>query len=448
MTFVHTLVSAIAILTTVGTPALAGPTAETFRIPERIDRTGQADVTTQLQQFLDSVPDGSVVEFPKKARYRVEGTLLLFARKDLTFEGNGATVFATAVGEPDRSQWYVNGGARLVFRDLIVRGANPQGGIEGEAYREDLEAQHAFRFVAARDVELDGVTVTDVYGDFVYIGMNNNDVWSQNIWIHESSFARNGRQGIAITAARNVVIEDNDIRLTRRSTIDLEPNTDRGGVENIHILDNRVGQGRLLFLASHGDGPVNNVVVSGNKLDGRVLNIDVVPAEDDRRARFWVTDNASSTAAERSPMRFWQIDGLVVRDNRQRVERAGEVGVILNGVCGAVVGGNDFGSGTDAVRADGDPCDASISARPPPPPPIAGRADTDREKEEEEEKKDEKEEREERGTGAGAPSAAREDDGDEGSIIPWVAAGVPAAVLASALVLYRRRAGGRDRTGG
>ncbi|MGH8984206.1 MAG: right-handed parallel beta-helix repeat-containing protein [Acidimicrobiia bacterium] len=418
------LVSALSIA---ASPVGAG-TDSTHRIPDRIDRTGRADVTSQMQQFLASVPDGSVIEFPRGARYRMEDTLEVRDRRDLTFEGHGATVFATTEGDRERSQWRIVGGAGIVFRNLIVRGANPQGGIEEEAYRDDLEAQHGFEIAAVRNLELDRVTVTDVYGDFVLVGPNSPLTWSQNIWIHDSSFARNGRQGIAVTAGRNVVIERNDIRQTRRSTFDLEPNTARGGAERIHILDNTVGVGRLLFLASHGNGPVNDVVVSGNKLNGHVLNIDVVPAENDRRARFWITDNTSSTSSVTTPMRFWQIDGVVIRDNTQPVERASEVGVRLNDVCGARITGNDFGLEKEPLRVTGDPCEARISMEPPPPPPIAGRDAT---------VDDGRSERRQT-----TRDAEREDDGGNRTV---VLTGVALLVIAVAVavVLTRYRARGR-----
>ena len=48
------------------------------------------------------------------------------------------------------------------------------------------------------------------------------------------------------------MIEHNQITDTRRATIDLEPNGPEWGAENVHILDNRIGPGRLLFLAAAG----------------------------------------------------------------------------------------------------------------------------------------------------------------------------------------------------
>ena len=213
--------------------------------------------------------------------------------------------------------------------------------------------------------------VTDVYGDFVYIARDKDRVPSQNVWIHDSDFRRNGRQGISVTAATNVIIERNSFLDTRRSTIDLEPNARSWHVSNVFILDNTVGKGRLLFVASHGQGPVDNVVISGNRLVGHALNIDAVPPEGKRRSNWIVTDNVSNTTVHTRPLRFFGIDGLVVSGNTQRV-KGEQPGVIATDDCGTHIADNDFGRG-DTVR-HGELCAAPLTV--PTPPAILGRTET------------------------------------------------------------------------
>ena len=52
-------------------------------------------MTTALHAFFAGVPNGSTIVFPAHAQYRIEGTIRLRDRHDLTFAGNGATLFAT-----------------------------------------------------------------------------------------------------------------------------------------------------------------------------------------------------------------------------------------------------------------------------------------------------------------------------------------------------------------
>jgi hypothetical protein len=222
------------------------------RVPPNIDPTGGADVSREMLSLVANAPNGSVIEFQENARYRIERTLWIRNRRNITFDGNGATIFATLRGAFDRSQIWVKRGTNIVIRDLTVRGVHPNGGTSEGAYVRQLETQHGIRFEGTDGGELDHVTVTDVYGDFVYLGreLHRTREPCRNIWIHDSTFARNGRQGIAVTDARNVIIERNHFSAMRRSTVDLEPNAHSWSVSKVFILDNVVGPGRLLFIAS------------------------------------------------------------------------------------------------------------------------------------------------------------------------------------------------------
>ena len=236
-----------------------------------------------------------------------------------------------------------------------------------------LVGQHGIRLEGATDVELARVHVFDVYGDFVYLGPGSDGGWSQGVWIHDSVFARSGRQGLTVTAGRDVVIERNVITDTRRATVDLEPNASTWGAENVHILDNQVGPGRLLFVAAGGGGPVDRVVVARNQLRGHILNTIVDPPSSKRRRDFYFVDNTSDTPATRSPLSFTRVDGLVVEGNRQPMVRPGEAAVSVNDVCGVVVTGNDLSPGTLQLDDTQAPCGTAPSMIPPVPPSAAGR---------------------------------------------------------------------------
>ncbi|MET0904186.1 MAG: right-handed parallel beta-helix repeat-containing protein [Acidimicrobiales bacterium] len=346
--------------------------AETAAISP-IDATGSADVTAELQALIDRTPNGGVVLLQAGGRYRVEGTLLVVDRQRLTIDGNGARLFATTTGGEDRSHLRVMGGTELVVRDLEIIGANPHAGLDDRAYQEDLVVQHGVRLEGVTDVELSDLRISDVYGDFVYVGRRDDGQWSQGVWIHDSVLQRSGRQGIAVTAGRDVVIERNEITDTRRATIDLEPNGPAWGAENVHILDNRIGPGRLLFLAAAGGGPVSEVVVARNELRGHALSVIVLPPDGDRRANFWVLDNRSDTPATRSAIRFTRVDGVVVTGNRQPITRPGEAVVAAIDVCGLHVRDNDARPGSIELDAHGAVCGDGPAPQPPAPPAVAGR---------------------------------------------------------------------------
>jgi hypothetical protein len=338
-----------------------------------IDASGVNDVTAALQALIDRTPDGGVVQLQADGAYRVEGTLIVEERHRLRIEGNGARIFATTVGDGSRSHLRIIGGSDLVLRNLEIRGANPHAGTDGSAYVPDLEAQHGVRIEGAIDIELDRVRVSDVHGDFVYMGKHlEDDRWTERVWIHDSTFARSGRQGISVTGGRDIVIEHNTITDVRMATIDLEPHPSFGA-ENIHIIENRFGPVRLISIAATGGGRVDTVVVARNTLRGQALRLIANPPDGTRRQRYWIVGNTSDTPANRTPLRFADIDGIVVTGNRQAVAGAGEALVELIHTCGVSIGGNDMKPGTLPFTGEGQPCAFSLPLAPPAAPMVAGR---------------------------------------------------------------------------
>ncbi|MEO5837387.1 MAG: hypothetical protein ABIQ73_15685 [Acidimicrobiales bacterium] len=151
----------------IGLPPSAGASSSVVA-PSTIDSTGAADVTDKLLAFIAGVPDGSTISFPANARYRIEGSLIIEGRRDLTFEGNNAEFFATTEADRNRRHWWIRNSDGITIRDIAVRGANPNAGVGDAAYRSDREAQQGFDFAGTSNTLVERVTVTDVYGDFVY----------------------------------------------------------------------------------------------------------------------------------------------------------------------------------------------------------------------------------------------------------------------------------------
>jgi hypothetical protein len=340
------------------------------QLPTAIDSTGRTDVTKRLQTFVSTVPSGRVIRFRPGGRYRLDGTLVVSRRRQLTFDGAGALIFASTRGDQNRSQFRVRGGSGITFRNIKIKGASANAGTGDNAYIPALAKQMGIRFEGVDGAEVDHVTITNVFGDFVYVGLDSKEVPSRNVWIHDSTFRSNGRQGVAVTSATGVIIERNTFSDTRRSTVDLEPTGHRWTVDHVFILNNVVGKGRLLFVASGGQGPVSNVVVSGNRLTGHVLSIDVKQSGKQRRSNWVVVNNVSNVDVDNNRvMRFMAVDGLLVRGNRETITGK-DPAVELSDVCGAVVSGNDFGTGQ--VQKTGNDCAAPLVI--PQPPVIPGRS--------------------------------------------------------------------------
>lgn len=411
--------------------------AATVDVPRSIDASGGTDVTEELARFLSSVPHGTTVEFPRDGRYRIEGRVEVADQRDLTIEGNGSLLFATETGGEERRHVSFRDSANITIRGLKVKGANPNAGTGDDAYKASLAAQHGLDFHAVKGLVLDGVTVTDVWGDFVYLGPNRGSMEpTEDVVIRNSTFERNGRQGIALVHARRVLIERNRISQTRRATFDLEPNGKDLAVDDVRIVDNDIGDGRLLFIAAHGRGTVNNVVVMNNRLVDRPLNISVqAPDKGEVRRNFriignrgddtWAGDGDAPNGS--AAIRFRRVLDVEVRGNRQRIDGGGGSAGVLSSASCVVAEGNEFPGTDEALRVE-EPidCPASSASAPSAQPaeqPSDEPAATDR-----------------------ALEGSPEDDPDNRTaiVVAAVAVGLFALLLVGIGFRRRRRAGSAD----
>lgn len=327
-------------------------------VPAGIDRSGGRDVADDLNRFLASVPDDSVVRFPEGARYRAEERVVLAGRRNVVVDGNGATIFATTPGAGTRSHLRIEAASNVVVRDLVVRGAHRDGGADG-TFDRNREHQHGIDVRNSDRVAIVGVTVTDVFGDFVYLGRIDTKVpWTSNVVVRDSTFARNGRQGVALTAARHVLIERNRFDDMRRATFDLEPGGADHGVEHVTIRDNDIGRGRLLFIAAAGKGPVDHISIVGNRLRGQAMQIQVNDTEGRLRRGWRVLENHSDLpfgAPHGAAMRFTRVDGIEVRGNHQPFKPGREMfGVSTERSCNLRLGGNVYPHAVGQSRSEGD----------------------------------------------------------------------------------------------
>ena len=240
-------------------------------MPASVASDCSGDVTPALSKWISSVPDNSTLMLGKDACYQVEGSLAITNRRSLLFEGNGATLRATTKGTRTRIHFGIDNSENIIVRNLIVKGANPRAGATRAAYEEELEAQHGFNLGGVRHVLLDGVQASDVYGDFVYISSSGQGPTrgqpSEHVAVVRSRFTRSGRQGVAITSARDVTIRGNVISDVARSMFDLEPNTERNAVRDIRIEQNTTGAAVNFWIASKGAGSqIGDIVVRRNTM--------------------------------------------------------------------------------------------------------------------------------------------------------------------------------------
>jgi hypothetical protein len=346
------------------------PDPVVFSPPPAIDASGATDVADALNEFFSALPDSALVRMPAGARYRVEGVLQLIYRNNLTIEGNGAMIFASTEGSgvtpPEglghlwpraRSHVLIKGGSNITIRNLVVRGANPNAGSATGAYVEEFEGQHGFDVNGVSGLLLENVTVTDTYGDFLYISPDYSiPVWAKNITVRGSHFERSGRQGVAIVGAEDVLIETSYIGEVGRTILDIEPLGPGWGAHRITFQNNTFGPCRHLLLSSGGGGSnVRDIALIGNRLQGMGLKVRAQAADGSRRSGYRIINNTSDwlLGMPVAALRFKWADGIEVRGNYQQMAwRREMIGVHACESTGITVSGNDFPGSLKELEVD------------------------------------------------------------------------------------------------
>ncbi|MET0903099.1 MAG: right-handed parallel beta-helix repeat-containing protein [Acidimicrobiales bacterium] len=327
------------------------------RVPA-VDASGASDVSGPMAEFLATVPDGSTIELRAGGTYRMEEGFSIAGRCNLTIRGNGATFVATSTGVSTRVSVRIEDSGGISVFNLRVVGANPMAGAKDDIFRPELAGQHGFGISRSTNVRLSGVSVTDTYGDFVYMGRWGGDAYTDGVLIEGSIFARSGRQGITLTGARNVLVETSIIIEAKRSTFDLEPGAGAAStVENVIIRNNVISNGALSFVSAEGHGPVDHITIQGNQVLGMPLSITVEDLDAGLRQDWKVLDNTSNLpagGAEGATMRFVLIDGLEVHGNLQPMKPDREMYLVgATNSCNLSVSGNTIPNGVGELRTTG-----------------------------------------------------------------------------------------------
>lgn len=305
------LVALVALLS-IGQPSTATPkpVAGRIAVPASVDATGASDASAALQSWLGSVPDGSTIVFRSGGTYRMDKGLRISAgRRNLTFEGNGATLRSNGDATNASSLFIVSGTAIKIHNFNLV-GNSPTPG----SYRSGQEYAYGVQTYGASNVEIADVTISAVYGDGLMVGG-----WSDTVWFHDSHVVSAGRNGVAILAGRNVTVERVAFDKSGWATFDIEPWEASGGASNIKFLNNTAGtwngQWGFFFAAAGTAGSVvHDVTVSGNTITGSPLTTYV---QEFSRSNIVFTNNTSTVTTAGPVLRFAHIDGLTVTGNVQ-----------------------------------------------------------------------------------------------------------------------------------
>lgn len=327
--------------------------------------TGLNDATDLLNEGLDLLPNGKVVDIGTRV---CEGTILV--RSKPTIAITAGTLIANTQGHhmpsynSDIYHWPRHRSAVRVddvdcgYIRMGVRGPNYAAGVNGPS-PDNLSAQHAFDIHnSGQDggIDLDGVSATQVYGDFVYVRDDSN------VRVRNFHFLGNGRQGFSMVAGSNMLVEDGLVGNVRHSVFDLEPGRDYWTVDGFRARRVRVGNHRLNLLAAKGRGIVRNVlleditgVLTGSGYGMRV-QVQVVSPVGYRRDNFTlrrITGYSPYGSTTGAAIRFKGVDNVKVEQVVQELQGKRNMALVLTEDCGGLLEmgpGNEWAEGVQEWR--------------------------------------------------------------------------------------------------
>jgi hypothetical protein len=312
------------------------------------DASGTSDVTEDLQRFIDAAPDGSTVAFEPAGTYRLDCTVWIRHRIGLTFDGRGARFFAPPGADcVSQTIWRFNAGGGHVIRDMTIEGSHPRPGT----YEPPREFQVGVESMGTVGLEILDVTVRRTMGDCVLLGHDNQPggqlEWSENVRIAGLDCSLNGRQGVAVTGGRNILIERSRFSDQAYIVFDLEPDEPPGGAHSVTIRDNVIaGLVDSPVLSIGGAGLVSNVLLEGNTVVGGENHgiWVVVEQRDGHRPRsIVIRDNRGEepfAVPDSAPFRIRSADDVTIQGNRQVVIALPPVMVDIDDSCAVTVADN------------------------------------------------------------------------------------------------------------
>lgn len=340
--------------------------------PSSINASCSRDVSSALQTWLDSVPDGASANEVNTIDLRSGCYLLngrdplktgegmkLVGRQNLRIVGDGATL-RTSIDVPrhpdrrahNRAQLTLVENRNVTIDGLTFKGYAPRPGI----YESRSEFDHNLRVLGGSGITITDITADKAQGDNVYIGSSpDGRTRPTSVSLTGSSLSNAQRHNVSVTMGTNITVDDNTMDVngawalnaemhtkdaylnalsfsrntvddTRMGIISVTSRTDSvAGVDGVLVRDNtmlkmpvsRIEPVLLNGYPTDASAPMKNVTVSGNLLMARQYGLSVKSVQN-----LQVISNRGSTwcdTALDSPDRLHALTASKGRNSTMRV---------------------------------------------------------------------------------------------------------------------------------
>jgi len=274
----------------------SGPPPSVYPIPGTIDGTGATDTTFAIQQWINSVPDGTpghpnVLQFGAGATYGYAqgswgyglnyvdgsppgtangsyGAYLLVRRNHLVLDFNGCTFLAITAGTEHRFTWFITGGTDVTLKNGTIDGNVPVVGFPvGNG-----EFQAPISLEATDSTLITNMTIKHCTGYFVWFDVENIGLATPPYGVGKATPCTNvsathltcdtnyNGQGMAIDGVSGCLIDTCTITNPAQNGIDIEPNFTSFAADHITINNCTItgvgggGYAGIVSVASGVDG--------------------------------------------------------------------------------------------------------------------------------------------------------------------------------------------------
>lgn len=349
-----------------------------FNIPDTIDKTGLSDVSSQLTDFINSLPESASVNFPVEGIYRVDMPIRVIGKVGLRLFGRNSRfvqgpepVGLDRLALRSRFVWSFKECFKTEIMQMHIVGANPYAGMHSKAYDSTREAQHAIDLAGCEKMTISDLTTSQTWGDGIYVGpsiVQGALIPCRETLIQRCSIWGSGRQGIAITHANDTTIDWCAFDSARRTVIDIEPTASHWTVKRTNIKNCVVGSWRLGCVGINGSsGTIEDVLVE--KCKGKRFLVRVVRNDLQRRKNISVI-NCETGPGNDAMVVSRTVDGLTVVGNKQPLipRLTNPSGCVISYTCAIDISGNDWGPGIEQYW-DKTPTFCADQVNPPVPSP-------------------------------------------------------------------------------
>ena len=288
----------------------------------------------ELESFIEGTPNGSTIVFKAGGTYRLDSVIRIRGRKNVTLEGNGATL--KPVGDTGKFSSAAliieDGSENTTVRGFTIVGNNDEAGTSDACC--SLEGQHGIAVFGSTNTLIEDVDIRRIWGDCVYVNATGPGIWADGVTFRDSTCTLSGRHGVGIIAGKHIDIVNNVFDKIGFMIVDIEPNADHEGATDVLIRNNTIGAygltstwvAQLLEAGGASGSIVRDVTVTGNTVegnkagyDGRVYGLDIkVLGDRGPRSNFTVTNNTASSPGRKGPvMNFTKVKGVTVTGNTQ-----------------------------------------------------------------------------------------------------------------------------------